>query len=130
MKMRTLVALLCICVMLSACTAVPNDAQGTELATLTTQEPVKQPDTTEPPVQSEKEFVKAVYEELPVEGSYYHYGNMQKINADDNFVLYGDKVLFPGGKKPRGLYSYDLNNSDCDCDLRSAVYQRLKYVDF
>lgn len=109
MKTRILAVLLCTCVLLGACSGVPNDTQGTEAATLATQEPVKQPDTTEPPVQSEKEFVKAVYEELPVEDSYYLYGNMQKINADDNFVLYGDKVLFPGGKKPRGLYSYDLN---------------------
>ena len=77
MKIRILAALLCTCVMLSACTAVPGNVQGAEVATLATQEPDKQPDTTEPPVQSEEEFVKAVYEELPEEDSYYQYGNMQ-----------------------------------------------------
>ena len=120
MKMRTLVALLCICVMLSACTAVPNDAQGTELATLTTQEPVKQPDTTEPPVQSEKEFVKAVYEELPVEDSYYQYGNMQINGPAGEYILYKGQVVFSANSNGRQRrYAYDLSTGEVQifCDL-------------
>ena len=128
MKMRTLVALLCICVMLSACTAVPNDAQGTELATLTTQEPVKQPDTTEPPVQSEKEFVEAVYDELPEEDSYYQYGNMQINGPAGEYILYKDQVIFTACKdKYPKRYAYDLNTGEVrifcdmpDCDHRSG----------
>lgn len=128
MKMRILAALLCTCVMLSACTAVPSNGQGTEVATLATQEPVKQPDTTEPPVQSEKEFVKAVYEELPEEDSYYQYGNMQINGPAGEYILYKDQVIFTtGGERSMKRYAYDLNTGEvrifCDlpeCDHKSG----------
>lgn len=141
MRTRIFAMLLCLCLLLSACAAVPGEPRETEVANLSAQEPVKQPDTTEPPAQAEKEFVKAVYEELPVEDSYYHYGNMQKTNAGDNFALYGNKVLFPGGQKPRGLYSYDLDtgklelycetpgcsHDTAECRLRRLPRSNLEY---
>ena len=69
MKMRFLLVLLCACLLLGACTATPGESQETKTGDAPAWEQEKQPDSTEPPVQAEKEFVKAVYEELPVEQS-------------------------------------------------------------
>ena len=118
MKLRIFAALLCLCLLFTACAAVPGQPQGTQVTNLTAQEQEKQPDTTEPPEQSQQEFVPAVYEELPVEDSYYHYGNMQKVLGDTNIVRYGDKVLFNGtintenGYQRSRLCAYDLTTGE------------------
>ena len=127
MKTRVIALMLCLCVMLSACAVVPGQTQGTNGNEQTGQEPTWQPDNGEPPIQTEKEFVKAVYDELPEEDCYYRYGNMQKANADENFVIYGDEVLFVGGDISR-LYAYDLTTGKArrfcnipDCDHTSSA---------
>ena len=136
MKMRILATLLCICVMLSACTAVPKDTQGTEVTTLATQETLNRPDTVEQPEQperSEKGFVKAVYDELPVEHSYYQYGNMQINGPAGEYILYKDQVIFTaGGEQSLKRYAYDLNTGEvrlfCDlpgCDHKSGNCRRV-----
>lgn len=119
MKMRFLLILLCACLLLGACTATPGESQETKTGDAPAWEQEKQPDSTEPPVQAEKEFVKAVYEELPVEQSDYQYGNMQKGSAGDNFVIHGDQVLFVGGSTVRYLYAYDLTTDKVQrfCDI-------------
>ena len=97
MKMRVLLALLCLCLLLSACTAVPSEVQTTKTAEMPGQEQGNQPNSTEPPVQSEKEFVEAVYDELPVEDSYYQYGNMQinaALNVEDSIIATGGSVVY------------------------------------
>lgn len=118
MKLRVFAALLSLCLLLTACAAVPGQPQGTQVTNLTDREQEKQPDTTEPPEQSQEEFVPAVYGELPVEDSYYHYGNMQKSAAGECFVRYGDQVLFRGtvnmdnGYQRSRLYAYDLETGE------------------
>ena len=76
MKIRILVMLLCACLLLSACTTAPDEVRNTKAADLYGQEQGNQPNRTESLVQTEKEFVKAVYDELPEEDSYYQYGIM------------------------------------------------------
>lgn len=134
MKLRIFAALLCLCLLFTACAAVPGQSQETGNADQPVQNQEKQPDTTEPPEQSQQEFVPAVYEELPVEDSYYHYGNMQKVYGSTNFVRYGDKVLFNTEEGKRGLYAYDLNTGEvglyceipnCNHDTTECRRQRL-----
>lgn len=127
MKIRILAMLLCACLLLSACTTAPGEVQNTRAADLSGQEQENQPDSEETIPQNEKEFVKAVYDELPEEDSYYLYGNMQKANAAENFVVYGNEVLFVGGYISR-LYAYDLTTGKvrrfCDipnCDHSSSA---------
>lgn len=143
MKMRFLLVLLCACLLLGACTATPGESQETKTGDAPAWEQEKQPDSTEPPVQAEKEFVKAVYEELPVEQNDFQYGNMQKANADDNFVIYGDQFLVVGGSKVRYIYAYDLatgkaqrfcdipgcDHSTSDCRLQSLARTNLESYD-
>ena len=143
MKMRFLLVLLCACLLLGACTAAPGESQETKTGDAPAWEQEKQPDSTEPPVQAEKEFVKAVYEELPVEQNDFQYGNMQKGNADENFVIYGDQFLVVGGSKVRYIYAYDLatgkaqrfcdipgcDHSTSDCRLQSLARTNLESYD-
>ena len=143
MKMRFLLVLLCACLLLGACTATPGESQETKTGDAPAWEQGNQPDSTEPPVQAEKEFVKAVYHELPVEQSDYQYGNMQKANADDNFVIHGDQFLVVGGSKVRYIYAYDLatgkaqrfcdipgcDHSTADCRVQSLARPNLESYD-
>ena len=128
MKMRFLLVLLCACLLLGACTATPGESQETKTGDAPAWEQGNQLDSTEPPVQAEKEFVKAVYEELPVEQDDFQYGNMQKGSAGNNFVIHGDQVLLVGGSTVRYLYAYDLTTDKvqrfCDipgCDHSTSV---------
>ena len=114
MKKRMLAALLFACMLLSACTtAFPAETKETHGVA---QEPVK---ATEPPAPQKKEVVEAVYHRLPVEDSYYQYGNMQVASGDPQFILYGDEVLFVGGTEVCRTYAYDLNTGKVRrfCDM-------------
>lgn len=122
MKMRFLLVLLCACLLLGACTATPGESQTTKAADLSVQEPERQPDSTEPPVQPEKEkpHVEAVYDELPEEHSYYQYGNMQINGPAGEYIRYKDQVVFSAyGNSRQRRYAYDLSTGEVRifCDL-------------
>lgn len=95
MKMRFVGLVLGVCLLLGACG-----------------EQVQPPETEETqPVEETTKVVEAAYDVLPVEDSYYQYGNMQKNIPSGNFMLYGNEVVF---EVLHTLYSYDLETGEVD----------------